>query len=330
MNRFLVIAAVAAISGLLCGASTADAKVVFRDDFQAYTVGDVVHNLLPPIGEGYYWLGANHYGYINDNTTTPPGGAAGEKFVGGLPSLAGYGQQNAVITAADELAATNQVVHFNLDAYVVGTTAQNYGLDLSTLASGGVYVGRAWDINLQTNGTISIYDDSGYNNVPGGSFRTDTWVPVEVIADYAAGTFQATVDGFTFGGNFSTDPDNNTFRRVSIGEGGYSPAFIDNLLVTIPGIGEDADYNDDGAVDAADYVVWRKGIEPLLNEVETIGTTDEPDYSAWRERFGNPPAGASGGSADGAVPEPTTALLAGLVMALLSGHRACGNVTTNS
>lgn len=233
MRMFSSLLSIAVFGGLACLATPVHATIIFQDDYQGYTVGDAVHNLVPPIGEGYYWAGASHYGYIDDNTTNPPGGAAGVQFVGGLPASAGYGQQNAVITAADEIAATNQVVQFKLDAYVVGNGVQNYGLDLSTFASGGAYVGRAWDINMQTNGTISIYDDNGYNNVPGASFRTDTWVPVEVVADYGAGTFQATVDGFSFGGNFSTDPGNNTFRRISISEAGYSPAFIDNVSVQI-------------------------------------------------------------------------------------------------
>lgn len=329
MKQFSILLSLVVLGGLVCLVSSACATVVFQDDYQGYTVGDAVHNLIPPVGEGYYWLGANHYGFIDDNTTNPPGGAIGEQFVGGLPSLNGYGQQNAVITAADELAATDQVVHFNLDAYVVSTATQQTGLDLSTFASGGVYEGRAWDIDLQTDGTISIYDDNGYNTVPGSSYRTDTWVPVEVIADYAARTFQATVDGFTFGGNFSTNDENNTFRRISISEIGNAPSFFDNLLVTIPGIGgEPGDYNDNSSVDAADYVVWRNGTQPLPNEVATIGTTDIEDYTAWRERFGNPSEGGSGGSSRvGTVPEPTSALLAllaGIAIVPLSRRRRCG------
>ncbi len=220
------------LGALACLASPASAGVIFQDNFQGHNVGDAVHNLVPPIGEGYYWSGADHYGYIYDDTTNPPGGAVGDKFVGGLLGLNGYGRQNAVITAANETAATNQVVQFNLDAYVVGTATQAYALDLSTFTSGGVYDGRAWNVLLNTNGTLSIYDGA-FSDVPGGSFHTDTWVPVEVVADYGAGTFQATVDGFTFGGNFATAAGNNTFRRVSIGESGNTPVFIDNLTVEI-------------------------------------------------------------------------------------------------
>jgi hypothetical protein len=60
----------------------------------------------------------------------------------------------------------------------------------------------------------------------------------------------------------------------------------------------DGDFNGDGAVDAADYVVWRKG----------MGATHFPDdYDVWREHFGE--TDGTGSSFYAAVPEPTGALL---------------------
>jgi PEP-CTERM motif len=73
------------------------------------------------------------------------------------------------------------------------------------------------------------------------------------------------------------------------------------------------DYNGNGVVDAADYVLWRNG-GPLQNEVDNPGTVDAQDYTEWRARFGNT-SGSGSGLGAGAVPEPTTvflALLAGL------------------
>jgi hypothetical protein len=63
------------------------------------------------------------------------------------------------------------------------------------------------------------------------------------------------------------------------------------------------DYNGNGKVDAADYVLWRNG-GPLQNEVETTGTVGPEDYTAWRAAFGNPGSGSGA-----AVPEPGSALL---------------------
>ena len=62
--------------------------------------------------------------------------------------------------------------------------------------------------------------------------------------------------------------------------------------------GVDGDYNNNGTVDADDYVAWRKGSTHLHNEVATMGSNTPGDYTEWRARFGNPPgSGASLNSA---------------------------------
>ena len=67
------------------------------------------------------------------------------------------------------------------------------------------------------------------------------------------------------------------------------------------------DFNGDGTVDAADYVVWRK----------TIGTP--ADYDLWKMTFGEIVGG--GLSSGTAVPEPAAWLLAALVTAFVTGRR---------
>jgi autotransporter-associated beta strand protein len=74
------------------------------------------------------------------------------------------------------------------------------------------------------------------------------------------------------------------------------------------------DYNADGIVDAADYVLWRKHPEALSGE--------SAGYVAWRVGFG---AGQSGGLGQGSkVPEPTygwAILVAISAMSILSRRR---------
>ena len=67
------------------------------------------------------------------------------------------------------------------------------------------------------------------------------------------------------------------------------------------------DYNGNGTVDAADYVLWRNG-GPLQNEVDTPGVVNAADYTAWRARFGNSGSGA-GANENAAVPEPAITVL---------------------
>jgi hypothetical protein len=86
--------------------------------------------------------------------------------------------------------------------------------------------------------------------------------------------------------------------------------------------GVPGDYNGNGMVDAADYVMWRKG-GPLLNEVDAPGTVNAQDYTEWRSRFGNSGSGTGLGST--AVPEPASLVFVGCVivgLALARNRRA--------
>ncbi|MEX2309726.1 MAG: hypothetical protein WD738_19290 [Pirellulales bacterium] len=70
------------------------------------------------------------------------------------------------------------------------------------------------------------------------------------------------------------------------------------------------DFNDDGAVDAADYAAWRKG----------LGTTYSADhYSLWRAGFGQAVLGSGADAA--VVPEPHVAAVCGLALTSLFGMR---------
>jgi len=90
---------------------------------------------------------------------------------------------------------------------------------------------------------------------------------------------------------------------------GASNVYLDNIVVInndLPPAGQ-GDFNSDGKVDAADYVVWRKGF--------LGGTFDEEDYATWRSNFGTT---FGSGQLASQVPEPATgqflAVLCGLSM----------------
>ena len=76
------------------------------------------------------------------------------------------------------------------------------------------------------------------------------------------------------------------------------------------------DFNGDGQVDAADYVVWRKGLGTIFTLT---------DYDLWRANFGTVVGAASGGaSGSSAVPEPAAATLFVVSMLLLNLSRRGG------
>jgi len=78
-------------------------------------------------------------------------------------------------------------------------------------------------------------------------------------------------------------------------------------VLTLIGPPLEGDFNADAIVDAADYVVWRKGLGTFYTQ---------SDYNVWRTHFGQ--TAGSGASANTAVPEPAT-----LVMLILAAAGWC-------
>jgi hypothetical protein len=74
-------------------------------------------------------------------------------------------------------------------------------------------------------------------------------------------------------------------------------------VVTLPGV--NGDYNDNGIVDAADYVIWRKrlGQSVTIPNDASPGMVNAADYTVWRQNFGKTAGGGAGGSL-AIAPEP--------------------------
>jgi hypothetical protein len=77
------------------------------------------------------------------------------------------------------------------------------------------------------------------------------------------------------------------------------------FLSAIPG-----DYNSDGSVDAADYVLWRKTPNNFGGNLDGFNT--------WRANFGEPAGSLSAESVDAAVPEPAPLIM--LIVAAIGFH----------
>ena len=96
-------------------------------------------------------------------------------------------------------------------------------------------------------------------------------------------------------GSYGSTASSATFK--------FDEYFSGTGIVSVGPAGVPGDYNGNGVVDAADYVLWRKG-GPLANEVDTPGTVNAADFAAWRTRFGNTAGSGSELGSDAAVPEP--------------------------
>ena len=82
------------------------------------------------------------------------------------------------------------------------------------------------------------------------------------------------------------------------------------------------DYNDDGIVGAADYVVWRKneGTATALPNDPIAGTIGQAQYDQWTAHFGETALG-SGSVFSATVPEPGSALLLILGSVVVASRR---------
>jgi hypothetical protein len=114
---------------------------------------------------------------------------------------------------------------------------------------------------------------------------------------------------------------NNGLLLTPAADAIYDLAFTPNSVVLTAG-GLTGDYNSDGIVNSADYVVWRKnvGTANALPHDPIGGTIGTAQYNQWRANFGRT-SGSGSSLAGSAVPEPSSIMFTLMLAAAWNTRR---------
>jgi autotransporter-associated beta strand protein len=207
------------------------------------------------------------------------------------------------------------------NSYSGGTIVEQGILNLSgtgTVGSGTLMVSgdqASADSSLTTTGkvvvdggTSNVIANSAYLNLTGGGA---SGVADQGSIDLPSGLTEV-VGGLMLGGVIygpgTYGSSTSSAAPTNPGLANPDEYFSGDGIIQVVPAGVPGDFNGSGAVDAADYVLWRNG-GPLQNDF-TPGA-QAADYDFWRSRFGattNPGSGSGAG-----VPEPTSTVLIGIL-----------------
>jgi hypothetical protein len=236
--------------------------------------------------------GTDIYGRLDVNGSLTSGPVAVKTTAAGLGAngtLAGTGTVGGAITVESG-------AHIAPGSGGIGELTSTAGV---TLTAGSIL-----DFDLGAPGTSDLLDvGTSTFTVDGGS------VNLANAGGLASGTYTLIDYGTLAGTGIAA-----FLSQVPTGPAGFTYALVDtgsliNLQVTAVAA-NDADYNEDGVIDAADYVAWKK--------TPSAFGGDPAGYDLWKQQFGQASPGAGGG---GAVPEPTTIGLVLIGLAALAARR---------
>jgi hypothetical protein len=208
---------------------------------------------------------------------------------------------------------------------ITNSTSANLNIEFYRVSSAGSALSTAgWNSLDDQNydavdgpdpGTIAGDEDGEGWDEAGGSNATQL---VELFLGESGSSF-APSETLNLGNAFNPavfGAGNNGDLQFTLGLLGGGQFNLNVNYVSGPA-GVMGDYNNNGVVDAADYVLWRNN-GPLQNEGVTPGSVTQEDYDFWRSRFG---AMSGVGAGTTAVPEPAAVTLLLAAVALLARRR---------
>jgi T5SS/PEP-CTERM-associated repeat protein len=224
-------------------------------------------------GGQFAWTsGTLHVGIYNGNLTNPGGGTLAPGNSAGSTTIIGNYTQQAGATLQIEIGGTS-----------AGGTYDLVGITGNAILGGQLQLAMLGGFIPTASNTFTVL------NAAGGVFGVFT----NVTTDQRL----TTNDGI---GSFLVHyGPGSAFNQNQI-------VLTNFELVALPG-----DYNQNGRVDAADYVLWRNTLSQagvgLAADGNGNGQIDSGDYNIWRAHFGQ--SAGNGALTGGSVPEPSTLAL---------------------
>lgn len=271
---------------------------IFRSDNASGVTKITLEGDIAPDGNGEFsTLGANFA--LND--------AGQVVFVGGLiTGTSGNFYENSGIYLGDGVGDLVQIAQGGQEAPDGAGTFSNFSFRIDTTPS----LNAAGQVAFVTE----YKDAEGEPNGERGLYFYDEVLGLRKVMRTGDSILGSTIINLGVQGERSFSGDERSSLN-NLGQVAYQFTLADGrqgiaisqVVPDIPG-----DYNFDGAVDAADFTLWRDSLgqtgEGLAADGDGSGAIDEGDFTIWRNNFGES-AFAQAGSQLRMVPEPSTLLL---------------------
>jgi hypothetical protein len=325
------------------GVGTAAAHATTSGGFRSHALANATGQLPIAIAVSDTSGGAISAMWLTGTTTNQPavsaetiaaiGGGFSTSATNANSLVRSYGLPTAADVNSQLVSDPNVTAAYNAPGGHTPLALVAMNLDAANTMTGGATFGvtanYSFDVNMLTGGKllVGLLDPAsggpGFTSLQFTIQREGATVVNETFATLAAATAYFNdrpldlgpvktnvVDTLDLSISLTmVSPDNNTSFFASLLVADVGPPML-------PG-----DYNNNGVVDAADYVLWRKhrGTNTALPNDPIGGTIGTAHYNTWRTNFGSM---AGSGSSLAAVPEPAAFL--SLLLALvnvLAGHR---------
>jgi T5SS/PEP-CTERM-associated repeat protein len=177
---------------------------------------------------------------------------------------------------------------------IIGNYTQQAGAILE-IEIGGPFAGGTYDLvsitgNANMGGELQLAMLNGFIPSPSTTFTVLN----------AAGGLVGVFSNITNGQRLTTIDGNGSFL-VHYGPGSaFNPNQV--VLTAFEAVALPGDFNHDGSVNAADYMVWRKGLAGA--DGNNDNQIDNDDYNIWFAHFGETGGSGADASANANVPEP--------------------------